>query len=343
MEALVVGAQQRVEILKALAHDARVLILDEPTAVLTPLEARDLLERTRDFTRRGGTAILITHKLREAIAFADDVTVLRRGRVGWSGSAEEATEASLVTAMVGGAVKSGGRDRASTSPGIPVIVLENVRATDERGVERLRGVSLTVRESEIVGIAAVEGNGQRELLRVAAGRMRPASGRATLPAGRVGFVPEDRKRDAIIADMSLVENVALAGGGERRGRMNWTSERGRTRSMIGAYDIRTTGPDAKASTLSGGNQQKLVLGRELGSGRSLVVENPSRGLDVQAAAAVHAALREARAAGGAVLVYSSDLDEVLALADRIIVMNDGVAREVSRDRDEIGQAMLGGE
>ena len=338
---LVVGAQQRVEIVKALAHDARILILDEPTAVLTPAESRDLLGRAREFARSGGSAIVITHKLREAIDFADEITVLRRGSTVWTGAPSSTSQDELVSAMVGTIVVSNARNDTPRPAGDVAIALHDVRVKDARGIERLRGVSLDVREGEIVGVAAVEGNGQRELLRIAAGRLACDSGRVTIP-NRVGFVPEDRKRDALAGDMTLTENVALAGARARNGLIDWRSERAKTVAVMRDYDVRAEGPDTKAAALSGGNQQKLVLGRELTiGGRALVVENPSRGLDVQATAAVHARLRAARDAGTAVLLYSSDLDEVLALADRVIVMSDGTLTEPILDRESIGQSMLG--
>ncbi|HEV2644244.1 MAG TPA: hypothetical protein VGT98_16140, partial [Candidatus Elarobacter sp.] len=212
---------------------------------------------------------------------------------------------------------------------------------DANGVERLRGVNFVARGGEIVGIAAVEGNGQHELLRLLAGRLRPTRGNAATP-DVVGFIPEDRRRDALIGSFSLVENVALLGAGRRRGIERWNEHRETTEHVISDYDVRSAGPDTRASALSGGNQQKLVVGRELeGSYAAIVAENPSRGLDVQASAAITARLREARDAGMAVVVYSSDLDEVLELADRVVVLYAGRLTDVANDRDAVGRAMLG--
>jgi simple sugar transport system ATP-binding protein len=208
-------------------------------------------------------------------------------------------------------------------------------------VERLRGVRLTVDGGEVVGIAAVEGSGQHELLRVLAGRLAPSAGRVQRPAA-LGFIPEDRHRDAVLLDASLTENVALRGAGARRGRMAWPEQAHHTTQLMATHDVRAASEAVPMRTLSGGNQQKLVLARELGDIDALVAENPTRGLDFMATAAVHQALREARDRGVAVVVYSSDLDEVLALADRVVVLHAGVAHAMpTMDRDIIGAAMLG--
>lgn len=351
---LSVSAQQRVEILKALVYDAQILILDEPTAVLAPEEARTLLVAMRDFASRGGSVVLITHKLRDALEFADDITVLRRGRTVFSSHAGVTTEAELAGAMLGApgvgsplAEKVGEDLHTSPHPERvqrskpPVLALHDATIVDARGVAVLEHVSLAVHAGEIVGIAAVEGNGQHELLRVLANRLVARSGRVTTP-DTVGFVPEDRHRDALVLDFPLDENLALAGAGARRGTIAWNTEREQTNRVIQAYDVRTSGPEAIARTLSGGNQQKLVIGRELSTApTALVVENPTRGLDVQATATVHARLRGAAEQGTAVVVYCSDLDEVLALADRIVVLYGGRLSEVPLGREMVGNAMLG--
>jgi simple sugar transport system ATP-binding protein len=350
---LATGAQQRVEILKALSHDPHVLILDEPTAVLTPVEAQELLHKARELVEHGGTAILITHKLRDALKFADDITVLRRGSTAWTGSAEEATEEALIAAMLGeerpvsmvSGTTDGLRARAAeherAEAGEVVMSLRGVGVRDAAGVERLRSATMMARAGEIVGIAAVEGNGQRELLRVLAGRMTPTVGQVNIPA-TVGFIPEDRQRDALIQDFSLRDNVALRGAGARRGLLNWMGIRNATRELLRDYDVRARDENVRARTLSGGNQQKLVVGREIGGSQTaLVAENPSRGLDVQAAAAVRTRILAARSAGMAVVIYSSDLDEVLALADRVVVVYEGQVCEPVKDYEAIGRAMLG--
>ncbi|MEO7103952.1 MAG: ABC transporter ATP-binding protein [Gemmatimonadaceae bacterium] len=347
VENLPAGAQQRVEILKALSHGPRVLILDEPTAILTPAEAEDLLNRARELVNDGGTAILITHKLRDALKFADDITVLRRGVTVWTGRAAETTEDALVSAMLGGervpaeSIRNETSHQSPVSDGEVVISLHDVSVRDALNVERLKAVSLEVRGGEIVGVAAVEGNGQHELLRILAGRIDATSGVVTLPP-TVGFIPEDRQRDALIPDLSLRDNVALAGAGARRGVMDWIAIGDRTRSLIGTYDVRARDENVHASTLSGGNQQKLVVGREIEWAHvALVAENPSRGLDIRASAAVRGRIIEARDSGAAVVIYSSDLDEIVSLADRVVVVYAGNVCECGNDYESIGRAMLG--
>jgi len=228
-----------------------------------------------------------------------------------------------------------------------VMTLHNVTYRDSHAITRVDGVTLQINSGEILGIAAVEGNGQWELLRIIAGRLSPSQGTRQLHGETsnttiVGFVPEDRHRDALILDFPLYENVALLGAGHRTGTMAWHTLRDETDDVISQYDVRARGNTTRARTLSGGNQQKLVVGRELHARPSvLVAENPSRGLDIHATAAVHARLRDARNAGTAIILYSSDLDEVLALADRMIVMRNGVASHVPIERDLVGRAMIG--
>ena len=358
---LPVGAQQRCEIVKALARDVTLLILDEPTAVLAPTEATELLRWMRGYADAGNAVVLITHKLRDALAVADDITVLHRGRTVLTTPARDTDQGRVATAMLGGAevrtaeVRTDSETRdtahAALNVGPPdavatarpiVLALDAVSVRDATGVDRVRSATLQVRAGEIVGIGAVEGAGQHELLRVLAGRRSPTAGRRVIPE-RVGFVPEDRHRDALLLDAPLFENTALQGAGARRGVIDWNAFRARTAAMLHRFDVRASGPDAVARTLSGGNQQKLVLGRELeAAGEALVVENPSRGLDFVATDAVHRALREARNAGMAVVVYSSDLDEVVLLADRVFAMHNGTLLESAKDRDALGRAMLSG-
>ena len=354
VESLSVAAQQRVEIAKALVRDARLLVLDEPTAVLPPPESEQLLRWLRSYADRGHAAVLITHKLRDALSVADDITVLRRGRTVLAVPDPEATIASLTAAMIG----SEGDDDpvaqpvvAVERPGIrsttrePVFRAEHVTLLDERGIVRVRDATFAVGGGEIVGIAGIEGSGQHELLRALAGRLPIASGTLSRPA-TVGFVPEDRHRDALLLDRSLVENVALRGAGSRRGLIDWEAFEKRTASLAHAFDVRAPGFHAPMRTLSGGNQQKLVLARELADDggteiRAVVVENPTRGLDVRASGEVHASLRNIRDTGAAVVVYSSDIDEVLLLADRIMVVFSGLVLEAPLDRDTVGRLMLG--
>lgn len=340
-EDLSVGAQQRLEIVKALARDANVLILDEPTAVLAPAEAVELLRWLRRFANEGNAVVIITHKLREALAIADEVTVLRRGRAVLRERADHLDEATLAAAMLGG--DAGERTSGATSGmvGETVARLRNIRVHDARGAVRLSDVSLDVRAREILGIAAVEGAGQNELLRVIAGRLQPDDGDVDVPDD-AAFVPEDRHRDALILDFDATENIALRGVGRRAGTIPWRRERDRARQLIESFDVRGGAPGGSVRALSGGNQQKLVIARELeGSPSLLVAENPTRGLDIRATQSVHAIMREMAARGGAVVLYSSDLDEVLSLATRVVALHRGQLRETSTDRDEVGKAMLG--
>lgn len=335
---LSVGAQQRLEIVKALAHDARVLILDEPTAVLTPGETTELYAWLRRFAAGGGTAVLITHKLREALDAADDVTVLRRGRTVLEAEAAALTESDVIEALVGS--RDGAASAAAPSPagigtvGAPLLAMQGVRYVDASGVARLDDVSLEVRAGEVLGVLGVEGSGQRELLRLLAGRLEPSAGSIIRPE-RVGFIPEDRQQEAIIPAMSLTENLALAEAGERRGLMPWTEIGGRTAEVVEALDVRAAGVDAPMRTLSGGNQQKFVVGRERArAARALIAENPTRGLDIVATARVRAAVAAAVQEGSsAVVYYSSDLEEVLAVATRVAVCYAGRVRVVARAED----------
>lgn len=344
---LPVSAQQRAEIAKALSRDATILILDEPTAVLAPAEIDELLRWLRSYVALGNAAILITHKLREAISVADDVTVLRRGHVVFAGSVTAVSVESLTRAMIG--------TTAITSPDEPtrrapvgfadVVRADHITVTDEEGQVRVRDATFRVGAGELVGIAGVEGAGQRELLRALAGRVQVSVGTLARPT-RVGFVPEDRHREAVLLNRSLAENVALDGAGRRRGWMDWGGLHTRTAALMQRFDVRGTGPHTVMRDLSGGNQQKLVLARELASGTDgqhqlLVVENPTRGLDVRATGAIHEYLRHACATGAAVVMYSSDLDELLSLASRMLVVFGGRVHEATNDRESIGRAMLG--
>jgi simple sugar transport system ATP-binding protein len=363
VETLSVGAQQRVEIAKALARRARVLILDEPTAVLAPAEGEELLRWTRRFADAGNAVVLITHKLNEALAVADRVTVLRQGQVVHTAAAADTSASTLAAAMLGEASLSPRETSPRPTPGgsghrtsadndaSVILAAHHVTVHDGHGRARIRDASLVVRAGEIVGLAGVEGAGQWELLRAIAGRIAVHAGRIDRPP-QLGFVPEDRHRDAVLLDRSLTDNAALRGAGTRRGRVSWRTLRAATRVVMDDFDVRAPSTEAVMRTLSGGNQQKFVLAREMtallltGPGFSsdesaIVIENPTRGLDVRATSEVHARLRAARDRGAAVLVYSSDLDEVLALADRVVVLHAGTMHEVPADRELIGRAMLG--
>jgi len=347
---LSVGLKQRLEIVKVVAADARILLLDEPTAVLAPAEVAELLDVIRRFTASGGAAVLITHKLDEALAAADRVTVLRRGAVVVQALRGELDPGGLAAAMIGGepVPRSPGAVPSRTD-GPPAIRAEALEVARESGYGlALRQGSLEVRPGEIVGVAAVEGNGQRELLRAVAGRVHPLRGRLEV-ARPVAFIPEDRTSEGLIPELTLTENVVLGSGTDepwtRGGRIDWRAAERHTAELLRAYDVVAEGPRAPASSLSGGNQQKVVIARELSRRPQVVVaENPTRGLDLRATAAVHARLREAAEAGAAVLVHSSDLDEVLELAGRVLVVSRGVVAEpgAAAGREEIGAMMLAG-
>jgi simple sugar transport system ATP-binding protein len=354
VETLGVGAQQRVEILKALYGNARVLILDEPTAVLSPQEADELFAWLRRFVAGGGTAVLVTHKLQEALAVADDVTVLRRGACVLSGPSGALDIDALVQAVTGSAATAELATTGSASPvrahpprpeeeqaSASVARLDAVSVRDARGVWRLRDVGVACRAGEIVGVAGVEGSGVRELLRVLAGRLAPSEGRAVLPE-RVGWVPEDRQRDALIEEFTLTENVALRGAAQRRGVLDWRALSAQAAGVIARHDVRTPSPSVRAGTLSGGNQQKLVVGRELDDRPPLIVaENPVRGLDIRATAHVMRELAASAAAGSAVVIYTADVDEILPVADRMLVVFGGQVREVPVERPAVVNALVG--
>jgi len=348
---LSVALKQRLEIVKALAADVRILLLDEPTAVLTPAEADELLQVIARFTSAGGSAVLITHKLDEALAAAKRVSVLRQGAVVLAGPVAGQTAAALATAMLGDAAEPGRRRTtdAGTADGAMLVRLEELEVPRESGYGiAVRRATVGICTGEIVGVAAVEGNGQRELLRAVAGRIQPLRGRREV-AGPIAFVPEDRTTEGLIPSLSLTENVVL---GSRtgdpwlhRGRVDWRAARARTASLLSEFGIVAAGPGAPAASMSGGNQQKLVVARELARHpRVVVAENPTRGLDLRAASAIHDRLRTAAAEGAAVLVYSSDLDEVLGLADRVLVVARGLVSEArpGASRLEIGELMVTG-
>ena len=333
--------QQRLEILKALSRGARLLILDEPTAILAPSESDELLRWLRGYADSGGSVILVTHKLREALTVAHDITVLRRGRVVHTGRAADTSERSLAEAMFPDATE---QQPMRIERGEPSAIVARLSAVDVRGDRealRVRGATFVVRRHEIVGVAAVEGSGHRELLLALAGRRRAAAGSAELPA-RIAFIPADRLRDALVTELTLTQNVALHGLGRRRGLMPWGSLADQTAILMRRFAIAAPAPTTAAAALSGGNQQRLVIARELGHEIDmLVADNPTRGLDIQASAFVHEQLREAASRGVAVVVHSSDVDEVLALATRVLVVFHGEVHDVERDRDVVGRAMLG--
>ena len=349
---LSVGLRQRLEIVKAVAGDARVLLLDEPTAVLAPAEIEELLQVIRRFTVGGGSVVLITHKLDEALAAADRVTVLRRGTVVGSGPTAQWNARSLTAAMIGSEPTEPVGETAATPrvPGERILIrAESLEVARENGRGlAVRQVSLTVHAGEVVGIAGVEGNGQRELLRAVAGRLRPLGGRLEV-AGPVGFIPEDRVSEGLVPEFTLTENVVLASTADdtwiSRGRIDWAEARGWTAGLLERYGVVAPGPEAPAWSLSGGNQQRVVVARELSRAPAVVVaENPTRGLDIRATREIHRQLLAMARRGTAVLLHSSDLDEVLALADRVVVASRGalIPAAPAATRAEIGALMLAG-
>jgi ABC-type uncharacterized transport system ATPase subunit len=360
---LSLGEQQRVEILKALHLDARILILDEPTAVLTPQEAEVLFATLREMAADGRTIVFISHKLHEVKAVADRVTILRAGRNVETLDAARATPRELASLMVGRGLGEGVRAEPR-SPGEPVLTVEDVWAEGDRGGAAVKGVSLSVRGGEIVAVAGVAGNGQRELaetiagirapakgaLRVAGKRPRPGDPRAAISAG-IAYVPEDRLGTGLSPGVSIASNFSLKS--YRQPSDSWgpllrlRRIRERALELINRYRIAAPGPTAPVRLLSGGNLQKVVLAREFSSQpKLLVAASPTRGLDVGAIEDVHTHLHKAAAAGVGILLISEDLDEILALADRIAVMYEGeVVGETSRSEasvEEIGLLMAGG-
>jgi simple sugar transport system ATP-binding protein len=346
-EALGVAQRQALEILMALAGEARVLLLDEPTAVLAAGDAVTVLRIVRQFTDQGGGAVLITHKLHEALAYADQITVLRHGRVTWSGLARAQTAEGLARAMLGEAPVAAARPRPA-APGAIVARCIELTVPAAAGGSGLRGATLELRSGELCGVAAVEGNGERELLRGLAGLLTADSGRCELSVNST-FIPEDRTTEALIPSFTLTENRLLAGGGAggQGGScawIDWSAERTATSGLIANGGVVTSGPDARAEELSGGNQQRFVIGRALESEPGLIIaENPNRGLDFKSAAEVVERLRRAARGGASVLFYSVDLDEVLEASDRILVLHNGrvMSPPTGADREAIGRLMLG--
>ncbi len=327
--------RQKLEIIRILAHDARILILDEPTAVLTSRDIGELFMQLRAFADAGGCVVLITHKLRDALAHADEVTVLRRGRVALNAAMASVDRRSLTTAMLGTAT-------GDTTPDRPPFVLREVVASLDcttKGPHEAKSLRFEIRGGEILGVAALDG-AAASLLRLLAGKIKPASGVVSIP-GHIGFVPENRQDEAIIPAFTLSENFALKNAGARSGLLGWNEMHERAASVIDGFEVRASGPDASAASLSGGNQQRFVLGRELQDDPPLLVlENPTQGLDVSAAAAIHARVRDAAARGTAIVFYSSDLDELVEISNRVLVVRSSGIGFSEPDRDAIGRLLL---
>lgn len=361
------GLKQRLELLRALAGDARVVLLDEPTSVLAPPEAEALLAVIRGLRARGIAVVLITHKLDEALAIADRVTVLRRGRVMLIGQGAELNRELIVRAMIGEDTDSRNTDYTDlkddyTDAESVQSSVQSVQSVSSLGLKvnpvgetgpGLRSASFELRVGEVVGVAAVEGSGQRELFRAIAGLVSPSAGTLTV-TGKVAFVPEDRTVEGTVQEFTLTENVALVQGASaswvRGPWIDWDAAAGRTEELVGEFDVRVprraespSSAGVGMASLSGGNQQKMVLAAALERRPAvLLAENPTRGLDIKASADVTRRLRDAAQQGVSVLVHLPDLDELLALVDRVVVLNNGVLTTMpaGADRSAIGAAMV---
>ena len=357
-----VGQQQRVEILRVLHRGADLLILDEPTAVLTAQEIAELFKVLRTLTAEGVSVIFITHKLREVLEIADRVTVLRRGKKVETVATEGATEASLAKLMVGRDVLFR-LEKRSTQTGETLLEVSDLEVDDERGLPAVRGLSLQVRAGEIVGVAGVDGNGQSELVEAITGLRAPRAGhvrvggkdvtgtgvRGALAAG-IGHIAEDRHRRGLVLDFSLAENLApreyRRAPLSRFGLLSPKRMQRQAKPLLEQYDVRGGQPGTTAGSLSGGNQQKVVIARELAEEPQVTVAaQPTRGLDVGAIEFVHRRLLEQRDANRGVLLVSLELEEIRSLADRVLVIYEGrIVAELAPDvtDEEIGVAMLGG-
>lgn len=358
---LAVGERQRVEILKALYRDARILILDEPTAVLTPQETEALFATLRKLVAEGLSIIFISHKLNEVMAVSERVLVLRGGRLVGERRTAKTSRQELAALMVGQEVRM--PEPRPASPGEPLLVFENVSTGQRPGGSRLRNVCLELRAGAITGLAGVSGNGQGAIAGLIAGTELPETGRiivagqpvlewsprAALSAG-IARIPEDRHAVGSIADMSVAENVVSEKYREkpfsRNGVMDWAKAQEFANRLIADYDVKCPSPDTRIRLLSGGNMQKLILGRALDPNPVVILANqPTRGLDVGAVAYVHGKLLEARDRGAAILLISEDLDEVLALSDTVIVAYQGVVSAPSARGEksvaELGELMAG--
>ncbi len=359
---ITVGQQQRVEILKALYRGAQILVLVEPTAVLTPQEAKELFAIVKGLTEQGKSIIFISHKLNEVAEIADRITVLRRGKKIETLPAAGATEEGLARLMVGREVLLR-VDKGVSAPAEPLLRVESLTVVDDRGITKVDDVSFEVRGGEIVGIAGVDGNGQTELIdglaglrKVAAGRIRIGEEDVTdqgcrdcLDAG-LGHIPEDRQRRGLVLDFSLAENIALHDYNHQpASRFGWLYPKRlaeKAATLIAEFDVRGGGPHTTAAGLSGGNQQKVILAREIDRNpKVLIAAQPTRGLDVGAIEFVHRRLVQERDEGRAILLVSLELEEILSLSDRILVIFEGeIVGEFPPgvSEEELGVAMTGG-
>ncbi|EMA68134.1 ABC transporter [Halorubrum aidingense JCM 13560] len=362
VEDVSVGVQQRVEILKALYRGADILILDEPTAVLTPQEVEDLYDVFEELTDQGKTIIFISHKLSEATHAADEITVLRNGKNVGTVDTDDVTSEQLAEMMVGREVLME-RSAATEPPGDVVLDVEGLVAEDDRGVEVVSGVSAQVREGEVFGIAGVDGNGQSQLIESITGLRTPTAGtvsfhgedlddvsrRERIDRG-MAYIPEDRQARGLVMEYDLTQNAVLGSQHDDEftdgPRLDWDRAASHAESVIKQYDVRPPDRDATAESFSGGNQQKFIVGREFERDPDLVVAtHPTRGVDIGSTEFIHDRLTELRSEGKAVLLVSSKLDEVQALSDRLAVMHDGeftgVVDPTTVTEEQLGLLMAG--
>jgi simple sugar transport system ATP-binding protein len=358
---LSVGEQQRVEILKALYRGASLIILDEPTAVLTPQEVRDLFETLRRMVGEGHSLIFISHKLNEVLAISDRITVLRDGKVIGTCATKDVSRQELVRMMVGREIKQ--LEPRPVAKGPELLGVQGLRAMGDRGTEALRGIDLVVHTHEIVGLAGVSGNGQREFAECLAGMRRAASGKVLL-SGRdltdadlnerieagMAYIPEERMKDGAIREFSVQENIFLHDHASRDFRhgifLDFGKMRGHATSLVDEFAIKTPSLDTPIKNLSGGNIQKLIMARELSRRPALLVAaQPTRGVDIGATEYIHSCLLDQREAGTGILLISEDLDEIMSLSDRIAVMYEGaIIGVVDRGQasvEQIGFMMAG--
>jgi simple sugar transport system ATP-binding protein len=363
IEDLPVGIQQRVEILKVLFRDAEFLVLDEPTAVLTPQEVEDLFEILQGLRDGGKGIIFITHKLHEVLEIADRISVLRRGAIVGSTTPDATNPEELAELMVGRPVDLV-VDKSQAKPGEPVLVIEDLLVVDDRAHPAVENLSLTVHAVEIVGIAGVQGNGQTELVEALTGLRDPLRGSIRIAGVEVGdksprwihkhgvaHIPEDRQRMGLVLDFTIAENMVLDGyyddAYSTGMAMKWDAIHDAAAGLAERFDVRTPSIDVPASTLSGGNQQKVIVAREFSRDVQLIIASqPTRGLDVGSIEYIHGQMVAKRDEGAAVLVVSTELDEILALSDRIAVMFEGrivaVVDGDKTDAAELGLYMAGG-
>ena len=355
---LTVGERQRVEILKALYRDVKILVLDEPTAVLTPQEADKLFDNIMAMTRNGLSVIFISHKLREVLAFSNRIVVLRHGRKVGEISSKEANERKIARLMVGEETKVFSRKKLEV--GEPVLEVDNLTISGSSKRESISDINLSVNKHEILGIAGISGNGQTVLANAISGLVKPSSGKIKIDGENilsfdpsniiqagVGRIPEDRHKDGIVGQMSVAENMIIedlnSSKIQSRGLLNHEAIMRYCSDLSSKYDVRGPGPNASARLLSGGNIQKLILARVFEAFPKLILANqPTRGLDMGAAADVANRLLEARQRGSGVILISEDLDEILSLSDRIMVIYDGKLRIAeTHDRETLGLMMAG--